>query len=441
MSKPHQLILLIGTGPSSFDKVQAGEYRQATYFLPDRPEETFRTPFVAEAIVRLTEKDFDRVHILGTSDAMWSVLLEHFGEALDEEMIQYLFSMSEERPEGMPLPLRSRIGEVVEDGLGVPVEPHLIPVGTSTDEYWQLLGRLTRLSMDEGRVSIDITHSLRSHSVFLFLALVYLRSVHADLSLGSVYYGANVLAREHFDGRSPVFDLRPMAELLDWIDAARAFDRYGDSAPLARLLRESKADLDDLAKRADYVSRVLQLNTLSKVKANTQKLKSQLQDLPEDSPLPLELIQPRLQRLPDRLQDRPQWEATLITAEEHWNSYRAGPAVMSTWEAVIERLGAAYGVDVEKYENHKALGALATDWSGWDRSKDHELTKFSGRASVLKDYRNAIAHTRQGREESIQPNQIYDHFPPLLSYFQSALQSDAFSRLPQEILLNKFKSE
>jgi CRISPR-associated Csx2 family protein len=423
------------------DEVRAGEYRQATYFLPDRPEDSLTTPFVAEAIVRLTEEEFDQVHILGTSDAMWEVLLEHFGDALDEEATRHLLSMAEERPEGLPLPLRTQISEVVGDGLGVSVEPHLIPVGTSTDEYWQLLRRLTRLGIDEGRVSIDITHSLRSHSVFLFLALVYLRSVHADLSLGAVYYGANVLASGHFEGRSPIFDLRPMAELLDWIDAAQAFDRYGDSGPLARLLRESDADMGDLAQRAEYVSRVLQLNTLSKVKANTQKLKSLLDELPAGSPLPLKLIRSRLTRLPDRLQGRPQWEATLVTAEEHWDSYRAGPAVLSAWEAVIERLAAAYGVDVEKYENHKALGALATGWNGWTRSSEEELTEFADKASTLRDYRNAIAHTRQGRAESVQPNQVYEHFPPLLEYFQTALQSEAFDRLPQAVSIERFRDD
>ena len=441
MSDPHQLILLIGTGPSSMNEVQAGEYRQATYFLPDRPEHTSHTPFVGEAITRLTEEDFDQVHILGTSDAMWGVLLEHFGDALDEPAVRHLLSMEEDCPDRMPLPLRSKISDTVGAELGVPVQPHLIPVGTSTDEYWQLLRRLTRLGIDAGRVSIDITHSLRSHSVFLFLALVYLRSVHADLSLGSVFYGANVLANEHFDGRSPIFDLRPMVELLDWIDAAQAFDRYGDSALLARLLRESEADLSDLAQRSEYVSRVLQLNTLSKVRANTRKLKSLLDDLPDDGPLPLELIRPRLKRLPDRLEGRPQWAATLITAEEHWDSYRAGPAVLSTWEAVIERLGAAYDVDVEVYETHKALADLATDWSEWDRSKDQGLAEFDQKASTLKEYRNAIAHTRQGKDESIQPNQIYEGFPALLEYFQSALRSEALDRIPQVVSLDTFRRD
>jgi len=111
MSDSHQLILLIGTGPSSMDEVQAGEYRQATYFLPDRPEDTSHTPFVAEAIIRLTKEDFDQVHILGTSDAMWEVLLEHFGDALDEPTVRHLLSMEDDRPEGFGLVDRTGFGD------------------------------------------------------------------------------------------------------------------------------------------------------------------------------------------------------------------------------------------------------------------------------------------------------------------------------------------
>jgi CRISPR-associated Csx2 family protein len=435
MASSDQLILFIGTGPS-LSEVRTGQYREATYFLSDHPEESFQTPFVAEALVQLTDRDFDRVHVLGTGDAMWDVLLKHAGYELDEQTIEYLLALDGEDVDGLPIPLRKTIREVVGEHLGVPVEPHLIPVGTTTDEYWQILDRLSRLDLEKGSVSVDLTHSLRSHPVFLLLALAYFRSIREDLSLGSVYYGAYVLADDHFDGKAPIFDLRPMVELLDWIDAAQAFDRYGDATPLAALLRESEGDLEDLAQRAEYVSRVLQLNTLSKVKANTEGLTALLEELPEDAPLPLQLIRPRLERLPDRLQGRPHWEATIITAQEHWSSYRAGPAVLATWEAIIERLGAAYEVDVENYMNHKALGRLATSWEGWQRGG--VLSKFPDYASTLKDYRNAIAHTRQGREERVQPNMVYREFPSILEYFQSALQHESLSRLPDAVSLERF---
>ncbi|MCS4169357.1 CRISPR-associated Csx2 family protein [Salinibacter ruber] len=438
MSDSDQLILFIGKGPS-YSQAQAGEYRKAKYFLTDRPEETHETRFVAEALVELRREEFDRIHVLGTSDAMWGLLLARTGFDADDAAISALEQLKEEDPDALPEVLRDQIREGASDHLGADVEPHLIPVGTDSEEYWQILSRLASLDLESGQVSVDLTHSLRSHPVFLLLTLAYFRAIRDDLTLGSVYYGAYVLAQEHFGGKSPIFDLQPMVELLDWIDAAQAFDRYGDATPLATLLRESEAGLGDLAKRAEYVSRVLQLNTLSKVRANTEQLGSLLEDLPENSPLPLRLIRPRLKRLPERLEGHSQWKATLVAAEEHWNSYRAGPAVVATWEAVIERLGAAYGVDVEEYRNHKALGSLATTWEGWNRGGS--LSGFADHASTLKDYRNAIAHTRQGQEEEVQPDAVYRDFPSVLEYFQSALQHEALSRLPSAVSLRKFSDD
>jgi len=440
MANSEQLILFIGTGPSSREKVRAGEYPEATYVLADDPGEEQTTPFVAEALVGLTEKDFDRIHVFGTSDAMWDVLLEHAGFDFDLDTLETLSFLEEERPDGLPLPLQKTISQAVGEHLGVPVEPHLIPVGTSTDEYWEILQRLARLDMEEGRVSVDITHSLRSHPVFLLLALSYFRAIRDDLTLGSVYYGAYVLADDYFDGKSPIFDLRPMVELLDWVDAAQAFDRYGDATPLAELLRNSDADLEDLAKRSEYVSRVLQLNTLSKVEANTEKLIRHLEDLPGDSPLPLRLIAPRLRRLPDKLQGRPAWETTLITAREHWNSYRAAPAVLATWEAVIERLAAALGKDADDFKNHKALSQLATSWDKWSVGPE-AFSTFPDRAEQLKGYRDAIAHSRQGQQEKTDANEVYRRFPGLLEYFEDVLYHDGLNNLAREVSLSEFETD
>lgn len=437
MASTDELILFIGKGPSV---TKTDDYEEAEYFFSNRPSETIRTPFVAEALVSLADKDFDRIHVLGTSGAMWNVILKHAGHEFDEETIEHLLFLERDRPDELPDFLRERIEEAVGRYLGVAVEPHLIPLGTSTEEYWEILHRLSQLDLGSGRVSIDITHSLRSHPVFLLLALAYFRSIEEDLSLGSVYYGAFALDN-HFEGRAPIFDLRPMVELLDWIDAAQAFDRYGDATPLAALLRESEAELEDLAKRAEYVSRVLQLNTLSKVQANTRKLTGLLEDLPDDSPLPLRLIRPRLNRLPERLQGRPEWEATLVTAREHWSSYRAGPAVLTTWEAVLERLADLFGVSAEEYEMQRRLKCLATDYPHvWSRAPER-LSSFSNRAATLREYRNAIAHSRQGDEEDIQPNHVYERFPDLLEYFEDVLRDDALERLPDAVSLSRYADD
>lgn len=424
-----QLILLLGKGPTDVTDVQKGRYRQAEYVLPNHSSDSVETPFVGEALVKLHPDRFDTVHILGTADAMWDVLLQHYDGALeDERLIEQILDLSEEAPETLPASLSERIEERVGAKFGTTIKTHLIPVGTTNAEYWDILTRLTDLGITSGTVSIDITHSLRSHPVFLLLALVYLRALHPNLDLGSVFYGALVLSKKHFDGKTPLFDLRPMVKLLDWTEAATAFHRYGDAGPIATLIETSDAT-KDLAKRARYVSQVLQLNTLSKVQSNTRKLIGLLDDPSslDESPL-LSLIRPQLGTLPHELQDVPRWKAMLIVSRQHWESYRAGSAVLALWEAIIDRLASVYNLQHEDpRETYQALRPVAcghgtSHWFG-----SNGLGKFPRNAEQLRKYRNGIAHPR---EQDYQPPEVYTNFPDLLDYFEDHLGSNALERLP-----------
>jgi CRISPR-associated Csx2 family protein len=428
-----QLILLLGTGPS-LDDVKAGEYQEATYCLSENPDETVTTPFVAEALIQLRDEPLDRVHILGTADAMWDVLLQHCGGELDEPAIRQLIELDEERPDSFPKPLRDRIQDQVGSHLGVPIEPHLIPIGRSNHEYWDMLRRLADLDIAEGSISIDVTHSLRSHPIFLLLALVYFRAVQENLSLGAVYYGALVLTDE-FNGRTPIFDLRPMVELLDWIDAAQAFDRYGDAGPIASLLEETGGGgLDDAAKRARFVSQVLQLNTLSKIETNTGKLIRRLEET-KDPPLPLQLIRSRLLALPEQLQGQPKWKAMLIVARQHWDSYRAGLALLAAWEAVTERLAHAYGLSGDASRStYKQMADLACD-NDLRWYKQNALGPFPQHAGRLRTFRNGIAHAEQEGSWSFEPPEVYREFPDILEYLEQHLGDSAFDHMHETVSL------
>lgn len=422
-----QLIIFLGKGPTT-DAVRAGEYRQATYFMQETPDHEVETPFVGEALAKLHPDRFDTIHILGTSGSMWDVLLEHFGEALqDDALIEDIFSLRETNPDVLPARIVSAVKTRVGTALGTDITPHLIPVGKSNEDYWHILKQLTELNITSGTVSIDITHSLRSHPIFLLLALVYFRALHKDLTLGSVFYGALVLTRDHFDGRTPIFDLRPMVKLLDWIEAANAFDRYGDASPIASLIEKEEDDLDDLAKRARYVSQVLQLNTLSDIQANTEKMISYLNQSKTDrSPL-LEIIKPKLSTLPQQLQDIPKWEAMLTVARQHWDSYRAGLAVLALWEAIIERLSEVYGVSRDQQRttyselSKRACGHGCTRWYN-----NKGLPHFPEKAEKLRKYRNGIAHPR---DQKYQPPEVYTNFPDILSYFEKHLGEEVLGQL------------
>ncbi|WP_040605718.1 TIGR02221 family CRISPR-associated protein [Salisaeta longa] len=425
-----QLLLLLGKGPADVATVQTGGYRQATYFRSEYPGENVQTPFVGEALASLYPDRFDTIHILGTPDAMWDVLLQHYDGTLeDEQLIEQLLALEDQQPTALPSPLRDRIQHAVGVAFDTRIETHLIPIGTSPAAYWDILERLTALNITGGAVSIDITHSLRSHPLFLLLALVYLRSLHSSLELGSVFYGALALTNKYFDGKTPIFDLRPMVKLLDWTEAATAFERYGDAAPIARLIQSGDA-FEDLAKRATFVSQVLQLNTLSRVQTNTHKLIGLLDAVEDEASPLLAMIRPKLRALPQALQGVPRWQAMLTVARQHWTSYRAGSAVLALWEAIIDRLALAYDLlDADPTKTYRALRPIACGQGTTRWFQQQGLGRFPKRAEQLREYRNGIAHPR---EQDYEPPEVYDHFPGLLSYFEEHLGSVVLDRLPDD---------
>lgn len=131
-------------------------------------------------------------------------------------------------------------GAGLRDAVGdcVPVELVRIPAGAREEEMWDIFRIITEQVGEGDTVYFDITHSFRSLPFLSFLALAYLRTAKSARIAG-VYYGAYE-ARQ--DSRTPVFDLTPFVELLDWTVAADRFIRFGDGRDLARLADREKAE-------------------------------------------------------------------------------------------------------------------------------------------------------------------------------------------------------
>src|SRR5690606_16212715 len=121
----------------------------------------------------------------------------------------------------------------------------------------------------------------------------YLQAVRSRLTLQHVFYGALDL---HRDGRAPIHDLQAHVRLLDWIDAARAFDRYGDPGPVATLLQD-----DHRADRFSEFSRNVQLNALRDLRDDARKITAAYAGSDDGAPIPFSLLLPRLLDLPRRL--------------------------------------------------------------------------------------------------------------------------------------------
>ena len=108
-----------------------------------------------------------------------------------------------------------------------------IPNGNSESELWEIFQICTD-AVDEGdEVILDITHAFRSLPLLIFIVAAYLRQVKSVV-LKHIIYGA-FEARNPDTNHTPIFDLTPFVELLDWINAFAIFRSSGDAREIAKL--------------------------------------------------------------------------------------------------------------------------------------------------------------------------------------------------------------
>lgn len=378
----HHLVLLLGTGIARSDGApgssrREGRYRLTRYALDDGrggfASEPVETPFVGEALLRLMPGAFTHVHVFGTADSMWDSLSERMGEAQDDLTLE-LVGAVEARSLADADPQLARLADAFGAVFGVHATCRVLPLPDTEDHTWEMLRRLASLAdLDDGdEVSLDLTHGLRVQPFFLLLAARYLQTVRPGLRLGHVFYGGWDLQRE---GIAPLHDLRPHVAMLDWIDAARAFDRSADAGPLAAVLGEAGAAL---AAKALDLTRTLQANALPRFRSDAGAFLSALRAIPEGN-VPLDLVRPALERLPRKANAGQPWQALLLVAEHHAEHGRLGLALLSAWEAARARVADVYG-----------KGARTLAWKEGEHV-DALLKKVSALSRLRLD-RNAVAH-------------------------------------------------
>jgi|GEM_PF-781823 len=440
-----KLLLLIGKGQKELNTSEGSidrmEYRKARYFFPNNEHMIVETPFVGEAILKLCPGRFDEVHIFGTRDAMWDILYFHClsldGENLADPYVDPFLKLSgaiADRSLISTSPLLENVAEAFVQRTAVSrCYCHLIDLGTEPDHFWNIFRLMTSpdLGLDGCNISIDITHSLRFHPLFLVFTLQYFLSIRQptgqsypvdQTTLGAIFY-AGLELQSDYRGKAPIFDLGLFLEMMEWIDAAQAFRNYGDTVPISHLLQGSNTPKALLAAMEDF-SRIVQLNDVENIQNTSRKLLSAASNISGMEPATLALILPRILDFPKKLTaTSSSWKAVLKLSRHHLDNSHIGLAVLSAWEAVIERIAQIYGVDARPIDNYKRLSQIARSVV-IDTAYAHRL-EISSKLCDLSRFRNAIAHA-----ERTQPEDIARNFPNILEMLETHLGDAEWNKLP-----------
>ena len=108
-----------------------------------------------------------------------------------------------------------------------------IPNGNSESELWAIFQICADAVGDGDEVILDITHAFRSLPLLVFIVAAYIRQVK-NVTLKHIIYGA-FEARDADTNYTPIFDLTPFVELLDWMNAFAIFQSSGDAREIATL--------------------------------------------------------------------------------------------------------------------------------------------------------------------------------------------------------------
>jgi CRISPR-associated DxTHG motif protein len=187
----------IGINMKALSFLGTGRYEETTYCWEEGEEErTYTTYLFPEAIARIFQPK--RLFIFVTPQAK-----EH----------QNFKTLCE------------RLGDLVE-----PIE---IPEGKSEGELWQIFDVCAATFGEGDEILLDITHAFRSLPLLVFTAAAYLRRTK-QVNVQRIVYGA-FEARDE-ENRSPIFDMTPLLDLLDWLSGAEAMLRRNDAETLATKL-------------------------------------------------------------------------------------------------------------------------------------------------------------------------------------------------------------
>lgn len=173
------------------------KYEVTRYVHPSG--ESVRTAYVAHAIARLWQ--VDEVIALCTEKAE-----QTHGQGLIESLA------------GAPQP-----------------EFRRIPLGRSTGELWEQFEVLRNALVGVDALALDITHGFRSQPFFAAGALTYLKMIGAlPKQRLEVLYGR--FLRDEPEA-SPIWDLTPFIDLLDWAQGAALLVETGHADPLIQVAK------------------------------------------------------------------------------------------------------------------------------------------------------------------------------------------------------------
>ncbi|MBW4669847.1 MAG: TIGR02221 family CRISPR-associated protein [Cyanomargarita calcarea GSE-NOS-MK-12-04C] len=258
------------------DDTSDRQYQETCYKIGDKSYNASR--FMASVLYE--HFNLDGIIFIGTVKSMWEEIYRFFcdknGLTMDGEYWLDLACKSDTFNNESELD--SLDLSKVEQVLGNHSKCILTKYGLNETELWDNFDKIFEivnfLNKDD-EIYIDITHSFRSLSLFLFLTVTFIQDLvpEKNIKIAGVYYGMLDVTREL--GYTPVVDLKSLFDMTSWIKGAYSLQSYGDGNFIAELLKSQSEE--QLANQIKELSESLNINNVNAIKQKSSTLRASLQ--------------------------------------------------------------------------------------------------------------------------------------------------------------------
>ncbi|OKH53497.1 CRISPR-associated protein [Calothrix sp. HK-06] len=371
------------------------EYQDTCYKIDDKSYPSSR--FMASVLYK--HLNLDGIVFIGTVKSMWEEVYRFFCEDNNQKFNEeYWLELATQIDSlnynsGLEKLDLSKIQQV----LGNRSECILIKYGLNQNELWDNFDRIIQIvdSLQQGdKLYIDITHSFRSLSLFLFLTLIFINDLASEkeIEVAGVYYGMLDVTREL--GHTPVVDLKSLFDMTSWVKGAYSLKTYGDGYLIAELLKHEGEE--QLANQIEKLSEAVNINYVDAIKQRSSTLKSSLQK--EVLNTPFRYLRQKLVNFVDkfaRSSNKDESQFQLELAEWYFQNKRYATGYITLTEAIITYVCEIHNIDIRDESNRNSMKTLLHS----SENKNSALAQIYFKVNPI---RLSIAHALLERDNRTQ---------------------------------------
>lgn len=402
------LITALGSGTYNKEKKEK-EYKPATYYVEEgNPLE--KTEFIASAIDEKWE--MDKIIFIGTTGSMWSNIYKFYCKnksiTMNDEYYDKL--KNTELTANKDTPVEKLEIEKFNNTFGGKIKGIVIKYGVNDIENLENFHSIIEIEKeieDGDEIFIDITHSFRSMSFWLFLIMTYLKDVsNKNIDIKNITYG--MFEAQNEKKETPIVSLNLFVDILKWFKGASELKNYGNSYSILDELEKNLMN-KEIKNEIEIFSDTMNINYIDSIEEslkNFNTIKDKLNNLEG----PGKYIIPQVFKnfintfeLPNKEKLSNEEKKYLLRAKLakwHFDQKRYSMAAININEAIVDFIMDALNFPNIDTEIKTDKTRLAKIWLEQIKEvEDEEIKKYGTMYVETRSIRNKIAHSLDNKRD------------------------------------------